>query len=141
MTSIKQGFTIPEREITMRFVPSPGPGGQNTNKVSTAVQLRFDVRNSPSLPEEVKERLPLIAGRRLTSKGVLIIKAHRHRTRERNRRDALDRLAALIAKAACRRRTRKPTRPKFSSVQDRLESKKRRGMIKKLRSSGAAFTD
>lgn len=120
-------------ELHYTFVPSPGPGGQNVNKVATTVQLRFDVRRSPSLPEEVRARLERLAGRRLTADGVLIIEAGRFRTQERNRRDALERLAALIREAAQIPKERRPTRPSHAAVQKRLEAKRRRAALKRLR--------
>jgi ribosome-associated protein len=119
-------------------VLASGPGGQNVNKVASAVQLRFDVRRSPSLPDEVRARLERLAGRRLTQDGVLVIDARRHRTRERNREDALERLAALIRKAAVPPVPRRPTRPSAAARRRRLEAKARRGTIKRLRGSPGA---
>src|SRR4051812_49851874 len=100
MIRITDDIAIDEREIDESFVRSSGPGGQNVNKLATAVQLRFDVRGSPSLPDDVSARLQRLAGRRLTREGVLVITAQRHRTQERNRQDALDRLVELIRAAA-----------------------------------------
>ena len=114
---------------------SSGPGGQNVNKVATAVQLRFDVARSPNLPEPVRQRLKRLAGRRLTGDGVLIIDARRFRTRERNRHDALERLIALVQKAAIAPRPRKATRPTAASKRRRLEGKLQRGALKKGRRS------
>ena len=133
MIRINPEIALEEREIEESFLRSPGPGGQNVNKLETAVQLRFDVRRSPSLPEPVRRRLERLAGRRLTGEGVLVLTAHRHRTRERNRADALERLVELIGKAAVPPVSRRPTRPTTASKQRRLEAKKRRGRNKQLR--------
>ena len=133
MIRINAEIAIEEREIEESFLRSPGPGGQNVNKLETAVQLRFDVRRSPSLPEPVRRRLERLAGRRLTGEGVLVLTAHRHRTRERNRADALERLIGLIRDAAVPPVPRRPTRPTTASKQRRLEAKKRRGRNKQLR--------
>jgi ribosome-associated protein len=133
MIRITDHISIDEHELQERFIRASGPGGQNVNKLSTAVQLRFDVRRSPSLPEDVRERLCGLAGRRLTNDGVLIITAQRHRTQERNRQDALDRLIELIGRAAVRPVPRRATRPTLASRRRRLEGKKRRSGIKNLR--------
>ena len=127
------GIEIDERELEERFIRASGPGGQNVNKLSTAVQLRFDVRRSPSLPDGVRARLERLAGKRLTRDGVLVITAQRYRTQERNREDALERLVELIRAATVRPVVRRPTRPTFASKVRRLEGKKRRGSIKALR--------
>ena len=116
-----------------------GPGGQNVNKLSTAVQLRFDVRASPSLPPEVRERLERLAGSRLTRHGVLVIIAQRHRTQARNRQDALDRLVDLIREAAVAPQPRRPTRPTRASRERRVETKKRRSRVKGLRRIEPSF--
>jgi ribosome-associated protein len=126
-------ISIDEGEITYDFIRSPGPGGQKVNKTATTVQLRFDAANSPSLEEEVRERLISLAGRRATTEGELVITARRHRTREMNRKDALGRLLELIEKASRKPRRRKKTRPPLAAGEKRLEGKRRRGAAKRLR--------
>ncbi len=134
MIEITPSLAIEERELEERFFVAGGPGGQNVNKVATAVQLRFDVAGSSSLPEPVKTRLAKLAGRRLTSDGVLVITAVRHRTQERNRADAQKRLVELIAEAARPPPApRRPTRPTRASKERRLGAKTRRGAVKALR--------
>lgn len=134
MIRITDTIAIDEREIEESFVRAAGPGGQNVNKLSTAVQLRFDVRRSPTLPDDVRARVERLAGRRLTQEGVIVITAQRHRTQERNRQDALDRLVDLIRRAAQPPAPRRPTRPTAGAKRRRLESKKQRAAIKRLRS-------
>ena len=133
MIRINPQIELDEREIQEDFVRASGPGGQNVNKVSTAVQLRFDVARSPSLPEPVRARLAILAGRRLTRDGVLIIEAERYRSQRRNRDDALERLIELIREACEVDKPRRPTRPTLASKKRRLESKQRLGETKKLR--------
>ena len=124
---------LDESEVEERFVRSSGPGGQNVNKVATAVQLRFDLRSSRSIPEEVRERLIRSAGKQVTGDGVLIIEARRFRTQERNRQDARERLVEWIRRAAEPTRPRRKTGPTGASKERRLESKRRKGTIKKGR--------
>ena len=133
MIRITDRISIDERELEERFVRASGPGGQNVNKLSSAVQLRFDVRRSPSLSPDVRVRLEQLAGRRLTRDGVIVIMAQRHRTQERNRQDALDRLVELIERASVAPTPRRPTRPTRGSKERRLATKKNRAGIKSLR--------
>jgi ribosome-associated protein len=133
MIGITDSISIDEREIEENFVRSTGPGGQNVNKLATAVQLRFDVRRSPSLPPAVRARLERLAGRRLTKEGVLIIIAQRHRTQERNRQEARERLVDLVRRAAEPPRSRHATKPTAASKRRRLDTKTRRARLKRLR--------
>jgi len=138
MIRITPAIALDESEIEERFVRASGPGGQNVNKVASAVQLRFDARHSPSLPGAVRARLERLAGRRLTLEGVLVITAQRHRTQEANRRDALERLVDLVRRAAEPPVPRRPTKPTRASRRRRLDSKSRRGAIKRLRGDARA---
>jgi len=132
MMAVTRSIAIDEREIQERFVRASGPGGQNVNKVATAVELRFDIARS-SLPDDVKARLKALAGGRVTADGVLLIDSREHRTQGKNRDAARSRLVELV-RAACRRpRRRVPTRPKAAAREERLATKKRRGTIKAAR--------
>jgi ribosome-associated protein len=133
MVAVTPSIILREDEIQLDFIRASGPGGQNVNKVATAVQLRFDVRRSPSLPEEVRARLEKLAGSRLTQEGVLMIEAKRYRTQEQNRLDAIKRLVTLIQKAVEEPKPRQKTRPSRAAKQARVEEKKKRGEVKKTR--------
>jgi len=130
---VNRSIRIDDDEVRLRFIRSPGPGGQNVNKVATAVQLRFDVAGSASLPDDVRGRLMHIAAKRITQGGVLVIEAKRYRTQQRNRSDALERLVKLIRDAAKRPKKRRKTAPTAASKRRRLEQKRRRAEIKQLR--------
>lgn len=132
---ITDNIYIEDRDLDWDFVRSSGPGGQNVNKVSTAVQLRFDAARSRYLPAEVRDRLIRLAGKRATSDGVLVIQARRFRTQEANKKDALARLEELVRKALVRPVVRRPTKPSRRAKQRRLEAKKKRSELKKMRSS------
>jgi ribosome-associated protein len=140
MIRITDHIAIDESELVESFIRSSGPGGQNVNKLATAVQLRFDVRRSPSLPNDVSIRLQRLAGKRLTRDGILVITAQNHRTQERNRADALERLIELIREAAVRPVPRRETKPTKASRKRRLDAKSRRGNIKAMRGK-QGFTD
>jgi ribosome-associated protein len=139
MIRVTPSISIAERELVEHFIRAPGPGGQNVNKLASAVELRFDVRRSPSLPDDVRARLERLAGSRLTRDGVLVIDAHRHRTQARNRQDARARLIELIRRAAVAPRPRRATKPTAGARARRLESKKRRAAIKGLRQDKPAL--
>jgi ribosome-associated protein len=135
MIHVTRTISIEENEISQEFIQASGPGGQNVNKVATAVQLRFDVANSPSLPDEVRERLLLLTRRRITKEGVLVIDARRFRTQGANRQDAMERLVELIRKAVQKPQIRRKTKPTRTSKIRRLEAKHRRAKTKRLRST------
>ena len=134
MIAVTPSLQIDEREVQIDFIRASGPGGQNVNKVATAVQLRFEV-HAASLPEEVKARLIRLAGKRMTSEGVLLIEAKRFRTQEQNREDAIQRFIELVRKSLVEPKARRKTKPTAPSREERLKEKKRKGEIKKLRQS------
>jgi len=133
MIQITPAIEIDEGEIQFEFIRASGPGGQKVNKVATAVQLRFDAASSPSLPDEVRQRLIRLAGKRMTEDGVLVIHARRFRSQDRNRQDAIDRLIALIRKASVQPKSRLKTKPTTASKERRLEVKRRRSKTKHIR--------
>ena len=135
MIAINDDLTLDEREIGETFIRASGPGGQNVNKVASAAQLRFDARNSPSLPEPVRVRLVRLAGKRATQDGVIVITAQRFRSQERNREDAQERLVALIGRAAEPPKPRRKTRPSGAQRRERLAAKARRAVVKRQRRS------
>jgi ribosome-associated protein len=139
MIPVTAKIALDEREIAEVFIRASGPGGQNVNKVASAVQLRFDARRSPSLPDDVRGRLQRLAGSRLTRDGVIVITAQRHRAQARNREDALARLLDLIRRAAQPPPRRRTTKPPASARERRIEGKKRRGGIKRLRQTRPSF--
>ena len=132
--AVTDDIAVGEEELSETFVLASGPGGQNVNKVSSAVQLRFDAARSPSLPDDVRARLMTLAGRRLTKDGVVIIVARNHRTQERNRAEARERLFDLIRRAATPPKPRRPTKPTFASKRRRLDAKTARAKLKRNRS-------
>jgi len=133
MIYVTPDIGIDEKEIEEHFIRASGPGGQHVNKVATAVQLRFNVRNSPSLPPDVRDRLAHFAGKRMTESGVLIIEARSYRSQERNRQDAINRLVALVRRASRRPKIRRKTKPTAVSRERRLRNKHQRGEIKRTR--------
>jgi ribosome-associated protein len=133
MIKITQDIAIDENEIEEQFIRASGPGGQHVNRAATAVQLRFDVSNSASLPDAVRERLVRLAGNRITRDGVLIIEAGQFRTQDRNREEAINRLVKLIRKAAKKPKRRRKTKPTRASRERRLKNKRRRSEIKRMR--------
>ena len=133
MLHITPDIAIADEELEERFVLSGGPGGQNVNKLATAVELRFDAARSPALPPTVLPRLRRLAGRRMTAAGVIVIQARRHRTQEANRKDARERLASLIRRAVMTPKPRRPTRPSKAAMERRLRTKKQRGQTKQTR--------
>jgi ribosome-associated protein len=135
MVRVTKHIDLDESEIEYRFIRASGPGGQHVNKAATAVQLRFDVASSPSLPDDVRQRLIRLAGRQVTEEGVLIIDARRYRSQERNRQDATDRLLQLIRSAASKPKVRRRTKPTRAARERRLEEKRRRGETKRRRRS------
>lgn len=128
-----------ENELSFEYIRASGPGGQNVNKVATAVQLRFDISHSPSLREDVRTRLVQLAGKRVNTDGILMIEARRYRSQEQNRQDALERFRKLLHQARTRPIPRKKTSPSRASVEKRLQGKKKRGEIKKLRNIKGAM--
>lgn len=141
MLKITSEIVLAESEIEEKFVHATGPGGQNVNKVATAVQLRFDVAHSSALPQAVRERLLRLAAKRITAEGFLVIDAHRFRTQEQNREDARQRLIALIQKAAVAPKPRRPTKPTAASKERRLEGKRRQSQLKRLRRNRVDHTE
>ena len=133
MLEITPAIAIEESELSERFVRASGPGGQNVNKVATAVELRFDVARSPAISDEVKQRLRTIAGTRMSADGVLTIDARRHRTQPQNRADARERLAQLVRQALVKPRRRRKTKPTKNSVERRIQSKQKRSQTKRAR--------
>jgi len=141
MLHVTDAIQLDESEIHFKFIRSPGPGGQHVNKAATAVQLRFDLAHSSSLPDHVRHRLIKLAKNRINAKGVLIISANRFRSQDLNRKDALDRLKHLIVKSTIEIRPRRSTKPTITSMKKRIEAKKRRGKLKHTRQSVSRADD
>lgn len=141
MIEISSSLKINERELTFDYILATGPGGQNVNKAATAVQLRFDIWGNDSLPMDVKARLVKAAGKRVTSEGILIIEARRHRTQEQNRADAIERFIALARKSLSAPKPRRKTRPTAGSREKRLQSKKKRSEVKRTRGRKSVEVD
>lgn len=141
MIQITPDISLEDSEIQLDFIHSSGPGGQNVNKVATAVKLYFDIVNSPSLPEDIKKRLITLGGKRVTQDGILIIDARRNRTQERNRQDAIERLSLLIRKAAYKPKRRRKTKPTEASRKNRLKVKHSQGGKKQLRKAVDPFAE
>ena len=139
MIQITPSISINENEIEEHFIRSPGPGGQKVNKTESAVQLRFNARSSPALSNAIFLRLKPLAGRRMTRDGVIVITANRFRAQEQNRRDAMERLIALIREAAVPPKYRRPTKPSKGAIQSRLDSKRRQSEIKKRRGKASQY--
>jgi len=139
MIRINDKIVLADEEIQETFVRASGPGGQNVNKLSTAVEMRFDARHSPSLPDDVSIRLQKLAGRRLTKDGVIVIESQRHRTQDRNRADALEKLVALITEAAHVPKPRVKTKPTRAAKAERVDSKVHRGKVKRMRSTKSDY--
>jgi ribosome-associated protein len=141
MYHVTDGIKLDKREIKFKFIRSPGPGGQYVNKAATAVQLRFDLTLSTSLPDNVRRRLKKLAQNRINSNGVLIITANRFRSQDLNRKDALDRLIRLIFKSTLKTKPRRKTKPTGGSIKKRIEAKKRRGKLKHMRQTVTRSVD
>ena len=135
MINVTSEIAINENEIHEEFVHATGPGGQNVNKVATAVQIRFDILNSPSLPDDIRKRLIKSAGKKVSGNGILVIKAKRFRSQDRNRKDAIERLTELIRRAAEKPKPRQKTMPTIASEKRRLEQKRRHSITKQIRRS------